>query len=102
MSDLPLIVNWKGLRKLGWPYSRAQTWRMMFDPDYADNRFPACRKLGKHRNAHPVWRVLDVLAYFEAHGLKVAGDWNSREIGFRPRVLAMRGLPSCADRSEFA
>ena len=77
MSDKPLIVNWKGLRSMGWPYSRAHTWRMMFDPDYADNRFPPCRKLGKHRNSHPVWRVMEVLAYFEAHGLRVSEDWNA-------------------------
>jgi len=77
MSDKPLIVNWKGLRKMGWPYSRAHTWRMMFDLDYADNRFPPCGKLGKDRNSPPVWRVLDVLDYLEARGLKVAGDWNA-------------------------
>ena len=47
---------------------RAHTWRMLFDPDYADSRFPRCRNLGKHRNAHPVWRMADVLAYFETHG----------------------------------
>ena len=39
MSDR-LITDWRGLKKLGWPYSRAHTWRMMFDPDYADSRFP--------------------------------------------------------------
>ena len=77
MSHKPLIVNWKGLRKLGWPFSRAHTWRKMFDPDYADDRFPPCHKLGKHTNSPPVWRVLEVLAYFEAHGLKVADDWNA-------------------------
>jgi len=77
MSDRPLIVDWKGLRRMGWPYSRAHTWRMMFDPDYASNAFPACRKLGKHRNAHPVWTVSGVLSYFEAHGLKVTSDWNA-------------------------
>jgi hypothetical protein len=77
MSEKPLIVNWKGLRRMGWPYSRAHTWRMMYDPEYADSRFPAARKLGKHRNSPPVWRVLDVLAYLETHGLKVANDWNA-------------------------
>ncbi|HVX90242.1 MAG TPA: hypothetical protein VHC20_01240 [Candidatus Paceibacterota bacterium] len=49
----------------------------MFDPDYADDPFPRCRKLGKHRNSHPVWRVSDVLTYFEAHGLSVTEDWNT-------------------------
>lgn len=77
MSKKPLIVNWKGLLKMGWPYSRAHTWRMMFDPDYADNRFPPCRKLGNHRNSPPVWRVLDVLSFFEARGLELADDWNA-------------------------
>jgi predicted DNA-binding transcriptional regulator AlpA len=75
MSDRPLIVDWKGLRKLGWPLSRAHTWRMMYDPNYGENRFPACRKLGAHRSSRVVWRVNEVLAYFETHGLKVTGDW---------------------------
>jgi predicted DNA-binding transcriptional regulator AlpA len=48
---------------------------MMFDPDYADDPFPRARKLGKHRNAHVVWRVAEVLAFFEAHGLRVTDDW---------------------------
>jgi predicted DNA-binding transcriptional regulator AlpA len=77
MSARPLIVDWKGLRGMGWPLSRAHTWRMMYDPGYGDNRFPACRKLGEHRSSRVVWRVLDVLAYFEAHGLKVTEDWNA-------------------------
>jgi hypothetical protein len=50
---------------------------MMYEPEYEADRFPACRKLGKHRNAHVVWRVGDVLAYFEAHGLSVTADWHS-------------------------
>jgi hypothetical protein len=69
--EKPLIVDWKGLKRMGWPYSRTQTGRMMFDPSYAERRFPACRKLGSHRNSHPVWLVSEVLAYFEAHGLRV-------------------------------
>ena len=73
----PLIVDWKGLKRMGWPYSRVHTWRLMFDPEYAADRFPACRKLGKHPNAHVVWRVAEVLAYFEAHGLKVTEDWHA-------------------------
>jgi hypothetical protein len=43
----------------------------MFDADYAADSFPKCRKLGKHPNSHPVWRMSEVLAYFEAHGLKL-------------------------------
>jgi predicted DNA-binding transcriptional regulator AlpA len=75
--EKPLIVDWKGLRRMGWPYSRTQTGRMMFDPAYADKRFPACRKLGSHRNSHPVWLVSEVLSYFEAHGLRVTADWQA-------------------------
>lgn len=50
---------------------------MMYDPDYGDNRFPACRKLGAHRNSRPVWRVIEVLSYLETHGLQVTEDWNA-------------------------
>ena len=77
MSIKPLIVDWKGLKRMGWCFSWAHTWRLMFDADYAVDSFPTCRKLGKHRNSHPVWRVADVLAYFEAHGLRVTEDWNA-------------------------
>ena len=77
MSIRPLIVDWKGLKRMGWPFSRAHTWRLMFDPDYAGNAFPACRKLGKHHNSHPVWRVSDVIAYFKTFGLDVIDDWNA-------------------------
>jgi len=75
MSIRPLVVDWKGLRKLGWPYSRVHTWRMMHSEEYAADPFPRCSKLGKHRNAHPVWRVSEVLAYLEDHGLRVSEDW---------------------------
>lgn len=64
-----LIVDWKGLKAMGWPYSRVHTWRMMFDPDYAGSRFPLCRKLGKDRNSHPVWKVSEVLDHFRSCGL---------------------------------
>ena len=90
--DRPLIVDWKALKKLGWPYSRAQTWRLMAETITVSrrvlgnrrrvaeavpnpDRFPPCFKLGAHRSSHPVWRVSEVLAYFEAHGLKVTEDW---------------------------
>ena len=71
MSSRPLIVDWKGLKRLGWPYSRAHTWRMMGAGDFVQ-----AHKLGKHRNSHPMWPLKPLLAYFEAHGLKVTEDWN--------------------------
>jgi|HubBroStandDraft_1064217.scaffolds.fasta_scaffold63032_3 hypothetical protein len=36
----------------------------MFDPQYAHDAFPACRKLGRHLNSHPVWYTPAVLDYF--------------------------------------
>jgi predicted DNA-binding transcriptional regulator AlpA len=75
MSDR-LIVDWKGLKRIGWPYSRAHTWRLM-----AASEFPQSFKLGSHRSSHPVWRVKEVLANFEAHGLKVTDDWDAPDKG---------------------
>lgn len=49
---------------MGWPYSRVHTWRMM-----KEGRFCQCTKLGKHRNSHPVWRLKDILHWFEIYGL---------------------------------
>lgn len=69
---LPLYLSWKALKELlGWPYSRTHTGRLMFDPKYATAAFPASRKLGPHRSAHPVWYTPDVLNYFKRHGLNV-------------------------------
>ena len=86
-----LVIDWKSLRKLGWPYSRAHTHRLMAreipDPKHTPkgveehrmipnpDPFPQCYKLVNHRNAHPMWRVREVLAYFEAHGFAVSQDW---------------------------
>jgi hypothetical protein len=39
------------------------------------DQFPKCSKLGWHPNSPPVWKVTDVLTYFEAHGLRVSDDW---------------------------
>ena len=88
-----LVVDWKGLKKMGWPYSRAHTHRLMATeiPDSTHkpkglevqrmipnpDPFPQSHKLVNHRNAHPMWRVAEVLAYFEAHGLPVSDDWQN-------------------------
>jgi hypothetical protein len=93
MSDR-LIVDWPGLQRMGWPLGRTQTWRKM-QPTITVSRkipgqkrrvaqeipnpdpFPACHKLGPFVNSHPVWRVADVLAYFERQGLQVTADWQT-------------------------
>jgi hypothetical protein len=89
----PLVVDWNGLKRMGWPYSRAHTHRLM-EPTIREpkqrvkrgqdarmipnpDRFPGCFKLTGHRNGHPMWRVAEVLAYFEAHGLRVSQDWHN-------------------------
>ena len=84
-----LIVDWHGLQKLGWPFSRAHTWRLMeteilrssgsrrngtyrewLEPN--PRVFPRCEKLGPFRNSHPVWVFAEVLAWLEAHNLTLA------------------------------
>jgi predicted DNA-binding transcriptional regulator AlpA len=65
-----LLVDWKSLKALGWPYSRAHTWRLM-----EAAKFPQCIKLGGHRNSHPVWRMKDVIDHLELLGLVI------REVG---------------------
>jgi hypothetical protein len=69
---LPLYLTWTQLKKIvGWPYSRTHTTRLMFDPAYAHDAFPASRKLSPHRNSHPLWYTPTVLDYFKRHGLTI-------------------------------
>lgn len=69
---LPLFLSWRQLKDVvGWPYSRTQTGRLMFDSEYANDPFPACRKISTHRNSHPMWSTAAVLDYFKRHGLDV-------------------------------
>jgi predicted DNA-binding transcriptional regulator AlpA len=70
MSIKPLVVDWKILKKMGWPFCRAET-----DRGEKDGRYPKSFKLGSHRNSRRMWRVADILAYFESCGLKVTDDW---------------------------
>ena len=69
MNTQRQLVDWKTLKAFGWPYSRAHTWRLM-----AAGRFPQSIKLTEHHNGHPVWRMKDILAYFERLGLILADD----------------------------
>jgi predicted DNA-binding transcriptional regulator AlpA len=64
MKHRLMIVCWKQLVALGWPYSRTETWRRI-----NGGKFPKPIKLGSHRNSHPVWRMIDIRAYFEQFGL---------------------------------
>lgn len=64
MNQVRLLVDWKSLKAMGWPYSRVHTWRMM-----GGGSFPRASKLGKHRNSHPVWKLTDVLKALETFGI---------------------------------
>ncbi len=91
MSIKPLIVDWKGLLKMGHPFSRTHTSRKMAATITTTRKlrdgsvekrvipnpdpFPKCAKLGTHVNCPIVWEVSRVLAYYESHGLKVREDW---------------------------
>lgn len=62
-----LLVSWSDLKKMGWPYSRAHTWRMM-----KNGKFPQCSKLLLEiRNSHPVWKYSDIVAYLKSRGLTI-------------------------------
>ena len=61
------VVDWKGLKGLGIPYSRAHIWRLM-----DSGEFPRAFKLGKHRNSHPVWWLTEILGWLKAHASRKA------------------------------
>ncbi len=65
---LPMVVSWKTLKELlGWPYSRAHSWRLMQESYEVEHRtkeegivvveirnpdpFPPCFKLGESNQA---------------------------------------------------
>lgn len=96
MSEKPLVIDWHGLKRMGWPYSRVHTDRLMKEEitlskrvggrgsrarEYWDipnpDPFPQGRRLGAFPTSRYVWRVKDVLDYFEAHGLPVSDDWQA-------------------------
>ena len=95
MEIKPLVVTFAGLLRMGWPYSRANTYRMMAaeipDPEHKPvgveeqrmipnpDPFPVARKLKPHRSSHPLWVVSQVLDYFEKHGLPVSEDWHNSQ-----------------------
>jgi len=59
------VVNWKGLKALGIPYSRAHVWRLM-----SAGEFPKAFKLGNHRNSPPVWWLKEVFEWLDVRASK--------------------------------
>jgi hypothetical protein len=84
-----LIITWKDLQAMGWPYSRTHTWRLMkptlrkssgskWKGTYKEweepnpNPFPRCRNFFKHhRSCRVVWPYAEVIAYFEKNGIPI-------------------------------
>lgn len=54
------VINFKGIKELGIPYSRTQIWRMM-----KSGRFPRCFKLDEYRNSPPVWWRDEIIEWLE-------------------------------------
>ena len=86
-----LMIDWNGLVRMGWPYSKTQTQRWEEDEILRSSGsqqkgtlkewlepnldpFPRRVKFRKTRNSHPVWPFAKVVAYFEAHGLEITKD----------------------------
>lgn len=59
------VVNWKGIKSLGIPYSRAHIWRLM-----EAGEFPKAFKLGPHPNSPPVWWLSEIIAWLELKASK--------------------------------
>jgi hypothetical protein len=66
----PVVVDFTKLKEIGWPFCRAET-----DRGESDGRYPKSFKLGSHLNSRRLWRVSDVLDFFEKHGIHVKEDW---------------------------
>ena len=54
------VVNFKGLKALGIPFSRTHIWRLM-----RKGKFPQCFKLGNFRNSPPVWWLREIFEWLD-------------------------------------
>jgi predicted DNA-binding transcriptional regulator AlpA len=61
MSDDRVLVDWKTLKALGWPYSRTHTWRKI-----AGGTFPRPLKFGEHPKSRVAWKWKDIKGYLES------------------------------------
>jgi hypothetical protein len=85
---MPLLITWKQLKALGWPYSPTHTERLMapelkktkgsrFKGTYKEwiepnpNPFPPAKKLFDDRNSTKVWEYHKVIEYFKSCGIEV-------------------------------
>ena len=68
-----LIVDWRGLKELGWPYGRTHTARLM-NAGYCDDPFPRAHKLNGYKRARNVWWLNEILPWLQRHGLGHSDD----------------------------
>ena len=60
MNDTRILIDWKALKALGWPYSRQHTYRLV-----RDGKFPRPLKFGNYRRARIAWRYEEIQAYLD-------------------------------------
>jgi len=60
MSEEPLLVDWKTLKKKGWPYSRQHTYRLI-----KAGKFPEPKKFSNFRGGRVAWLWSLVKHFFE-------------------------------------
>lgn len=78
MSELPLMLDWRGLKQtLGHVFSRQHTYRMMnadeYDPPFPRPVKPMAPTDGAVDRSRAVWSTREVLAWYKARGLTL-GD----------------------------
>lgn len=61
MTDERILVDWKALKKMGWPYSRQHTYRLI-----AQGVLPAPLKFGQHPSARTAWRWKDIRNFLDS------------------------------------
>lgn len=66
MSDEPILVDFRGLQRMGWGYSKTHTYRLT-----DKGRFPKPFKLGYGKRSRNWWRVAEVKPYLKG---EVSGD----------------------------
>ncbi|MCB0073795.1 MAG: hypothetical protein KDE20_20145 [Caldilineaceae bacterium] len=60
MTEERILVDWKALKKLGFPYSRQHTYRLV-----AAGVFPAPLKFGAYAGSRVAWRWKDVRNFLD-------------------------------------
>ena len=61
MSDERILIDWKGLKAIGWPYCRQHTYRLI-----DRGVVPAPLKFGTHPGARTAWRWKDIRNYLDS------------------------------------